>query len=153
MSLAAGAAFLAIYAFSLFTDPSTCTTDHGYHFVHHRDLGGLKPNPGESILVNVNLWVGDSLISSTRRDLGGPREFVLFKADKLPANVPALYDAALLMGEGDSASVYQPLDQRLLPTLPEHLRHVDQLRYDIVLLDVILPHERVHTQPYSSNVP
>lgn len=153
MSLALLGAGAALYAFTLFTLPLGQNTEHGNRFVHHRDLGGLKPNPGETILVNVDVWVGDSLMSSTRRDLGGPREFVLFEADRLPANVPVLYDAALLMGEGDSASVYQPLDERHRRTLPENLRGETQIRYDIVLVDVILPHERVHTQPYQKNTP
>ncbi len=153
LTLAIVVAGAAAYAFALNNGPQGQPTEHGNRFVHHRDLGGQKPQPGETILVNVDVWVGDSLMSSTRRDLGGPREFVLFQANRLPANIPVLYDAALLMGEGDSASVYQPLDERHRRSLPENLRGETLLRYDIVLVDVIMPHERVHTQPYQKNIP
>ena len=112
-------------------------TEHGYRFINHTSKGGQKPQPGETVLVQSYVWIGDSLMTSSVKSFGGPREYELFTKDALPKRVPALYDAVLLMSEGDSATAYMVLDSTMKNGLPANLKKYDEVRFEIVLADVI----------------
>jgi FKBP-type peptidyl-prolyl cis-trans isomerase FkpA len=117
-------------------------TEHGYRFINHTDKGGVKPQPGETVMVNHDTYVGDSLLASTLKSLGGPREYNIASKESLPERVPALYDALLLMGEGDSATTYETIDTFLRKFIPESLKDAKEVRYEIVLVDVISKAEK-----------
>ena len=112
-------------------------TEHGFRFINHTDKGGVKPQPGETVSVQTYTYIGDSLMSSSQKAFGGPREYNLFPKDNLPKRVPAMYDAVLLMGEGDSATVYEPIDSFLRKFVPPSLKDAKEVRYELVLVDVI----------------
>lgn len=112
-------------------------TEHGYRFVNYTNKPGAKAIPGQTIVVHVDTWVGDSLMADTR-SLGSAREYKMFEKDRLPKDrVPPLYDAALMMAEGDSASVFQPIDSMIRSILPPALKSQQEVRYNIMLLKVI----------------
>lgn len=121
-------------------------TEHGYRFVNHSNKGGQKPQPGETVLVQSYVWIGDSLMTSTQKSFGGPREYELFTKDALPKRVPALYDAVLLMGEGDSATVYETIDTFLQKFVPPALKDAKEVRHELVLVDVITKAEKEKVQ-------
>ncbi|MBL7796655.1 MAG: FKBP-type peptidyl-prolyl cis-trans isomerase [Saprospiraceae bacterium] len=121
-------------------------TEHGYRFVNHSNKGGQKPQPGETVLVQSYVWIGDSLMTSTQKSFGGPREYELFTKDALPKRVPALYDAVLLMGEGDSATVYETIDTFLQKFVPPALKDAKEVRHELVLVDVITKAEKEKSQ-------
>lgn len=121
--------------------PKRITTEHGYQFIAYSNKGGIKPKPGEKVAVNVYTYFGDSLVGNTLRDLGGPSILTLYPKEKMPANVPAVYDATLLMGEGDSATVYQKLDSTMLARIPKAFQDLKEVRFDVVLVDVISAEE------------
>ena len=112
-------------------------TEHGFRFINHTDKGGVKPQPGESVLVQTYTFIGDSMMSSTQKNFGGPREYNLFPKENLPKRIPALYDAVLLMGKGDSATVYETIDTFLQKFIPPSLKDAKEVRYEIVLVDVV----------------
>lgn len=116
-------------------------TEHGFRFVNHTNKGGVKALPGEVVSVQMYTWIGDSLMASTAKNYGGPQEFRLFEKENLPKRVPAIYDAALLMGEGDSATIYEPIDTFLIKYIPEPLKKHKEVRYEIVLADVMKKEE------------
>lgn len=124
-------------------------TEHGYRFVNHSNKGGQKPQPGETVLVQSYVWIGDSLMTSTQKSFGGPREYELFTKDALPKRVPALYDAVLLMGEGDSATVYETIDTFLQKFVPPALKDAKEVRHELVLVDVITKAEKEKAQAES----
>lgn len=124
-------------------------TEHGFRFVNHTNNNGQKPQPGESVLVQHYVWIGDSLMSSTQRNFGGPREYELFTKDALPKRVPALYDAVLLMGEGDSATIFEPIDTFLQKFVPPGLKDAKEVRHEIVLVDVVTKEEKERAQAES----
>jgi FKBP-type peptidyl-prolyl cis-trans isomerase FkpA len=112
-------------------------TEHGYRFLNHTNRPGPKALPGQTIVVHVDTWVGDSLMANTRL-LGSPREYKLFEKDKLPKDrVPPLYDAVLLMTESDSGTVYQAIDSTIRAILPPELKSQKDVRYNISLLKII----------------
>ncbi len=112
-------------------------TEHGYRFINHTNKSGLKPQPGDFVLVQHYVWVGDSMMSSTARNFGGPREYEMYTKENLPVRVPAIYDGLLLMSEGDSATVYEKIDTFLQQFIPPSLKDVKEVRHELVLLDVI----------------
>lgn len=122
--------------------PGGIKTEHGFRFFNHTDKGGAKPQPGETVLVNHDTYVGDSLLASTLKSLGGPREYTMMAKENLPKRVPAIYDALLLMGEGDSATIYEKIDTFLRKFIPESLKNAEEVRYEIVLVDVITQAEK-----------
>ena len=143
--------FLAVVA--LFASITACDqqpkgieTEHGYEFFHHINKGGAKAQPGDMVSVNLFTFIGDSMVGSTIRDFGGPRTITLYPKDQLPPRVPPLYDAALLMGEGDSATVVQTIDSTLRERVPKKLREEKEIRFNIVLLDVITQDEQKKKQ-------
>ena len=135
-------AVLAIVFTQFACQKKSIKTEHGYMFTNHTDKGGTKPQPGETVLLQTYTYIGDSLMASTQRNYGGPREFALFEKDKLPKRVPAIYDACLLMGEGDSATVVEVIDTFLQKFIPPALKDAKEVRYEVVLVDIITADEK-----------
>lgn len=117
-------------------------TEHGFRFVHHIKNEGTKAQPGDAVKVSVYTYIGDSLMSSTQQMNGGPREINLYTTDNLPKRVPAIYDAALLMAEGDSATVYEKIDTLLQKYVPANLKEEKEVRYEIVLVDIVTAEDK-----------
>jgi FKBP-type peptidyl-prolyl cis-trans isomerase FkpA len=131
---------LAFIGFALFQ--TACTekgikTEHGFRFINHTNLkDGVKPQPGDKVLVNVTTFVGDTIMGSTWKT-GGAREILLFEKDKLPKRIPPIYDALLLMVKGDSATVYQDLDSMMIASLPPALKKEKVARFEVSLVEVL----------------
>ncbi len=121
-------------------------TEHGYRFFNHTNKGGAKPQPGESVLVQSYVWIGDSLMSSSQKRFGGPQEYTLYPKEQLPDRVPALYDAVLLMGEGDSATIFEPIDTFIRKFVPPSLKDAKEVRHEIVLVEVISAEKKAKAQ-------
>lgn len=121
-------------------------TEHGFRFVNHTNKGGTKPQPGESVLVQTYTYIGDSLMASTQKNFGGPREFALFTPDKAPKRIPAIYDALLMMSEGDSGTVYETIDTFLAKFIPPALKDNKEVRYEVVLMDIVTAAEKAEAQ-------
>ncbi|MCS7037198.1 MAG: FKBP-type peptidyl-prolyl cis-trans isomerase [Saprospiraceae bacterium] len=117
-------------------------TEHGYRFINHTNKTGIKPQPGDFVLIQHYVWVGDSMMSSTARNFGGAREYEMFTKDNLPVRVPAIYDALLLMSEGDSGTVYEKIDTFVAKFIPPSLKDVKEVRHEIALFDVITREEK-----------
>lgn len=137
------AAFTALFAAC---QSEGIKTEHGFRFINHTNKGGQKPQPGESVLVQSYVWIGDSLLSSSQKNFGGPREYELFTKDDLPKRVPAIYDAVLLMGEGDSATIFETIDTFLQKFVPPSLKDAKEVRHELVLVDVITKAEKEQAQ-------
>ncbi|MEQ1746126.1 MAG: FKBP-type peptidyl-prolyl cis-trans isomerase [Saprospiraceae bacterium] len=121
-------------------------TEHGHRFVNHTNKSGQKPQPGETVMVQSYVWIGDSLMTSTQKNFGGPREYELYTKDALPKRVPAIYDAILLMVEGDSATVYEPIDTFLQKFVPPSLKDAKEVRHELVLVDIITKADKEKAQ-------
>lgn len=138
---------ILIFGIALLVSLTACQSDgikteHGYRFINHTNKTGIKPQAGDFVLIHHYVWVGDSMMSSTVSNFGGPREYEMFTKDNLPVRVPAIYDALLLMSEGDSATVYEKIDTFLQKFIPPALKDAKEVRHDVVLYDVITRAEK-----------
>lgn len=126
--------------------PETITTEHGFRFINHTNKGGKKPKPGDWVVVQTYARIKDSLMLDTQRDFGGAQESELAKADQIQGKIPAMYDAILLMGVGDSATVYEPLDSAAMNYVPESLKDATEVAYTMVLVKLTTPEEKIGTR-------
>lgn len=134
-------ALAAIFVTQIACKNDGIKTEHGYRFINHTDKGGQKPTPGETVQFHFEAFIGDSLMGSTRKNFDSPREFELPTADKLPQRVPAVYDALLLSGVGDSVTIYETIDSFLQKFIPPALKDAKEVRYEIVLEKIISKEE------------
>jgi len=125
---------LAQSVFSQITTP--IMTEHGYRMVNHTNKTGAKPKAGETALVQVSTFVGDSLMGSTRAT-GGARDVKIPPPDQMPARVPPLFDAVVKMSAGDSITIYQPIDSMIRSVIPEVLKTQTEVRYEVELISFL----------------
>lgn len=118
---------------------SSVTTPGGNLVTNHTNGTGPKATYGDKVLISVNTWVNDSLVQSTSRDAGGPREVALPDSSMMKGKVPAVFEALLLMAKGDSATVIQPLDSIMKKGIPKVFGEVKEIRYEVKLEDILSP--------------
>jgi FKBP-type peptidyl-prolyl cis-trans isomerase FkpA len=105
----------------------------------HTNNSGPKVTYGQTVLINVNTWLNDSLIQSTMRDNGGPREVAIPDSSQMKAKVPAVFEALLMMANGDSATVIQPVDSIMARGIPKEFGDVKTIRYEVKVVDILTP--------------
>lgn len=105
----------------------------GYKVVHHTKKGGKKPQVGEYAYFHVYFRNGDKVITSTR-ERGGVSQYKMPEVSKDGKNVIPIVAGLRLMGIGDSLTVFMPIDT--IKNLPEELKGVKELAYDLVLTDI-----------------
>lgn len=115
------------------------TTPGGNLVTNHTNLEGPKVTFGNTVLISVYTWVNDSLVASTDRDAGGPREIAIPDSSMMKGKVPAVFEGLLLMTKGDSATVIQPLDSLMKKGIPKSFGEVKEIRYEVKLVDIITP--------------
>jgi FKBP-type peptidyl-prolyl cis-trans isomerase len=127
--------FLSFGAFS----QAPIKTESGYTFINHTNKKGAKAKAGESASINLYVFLNDSLVSSTIRDFGGPRELTIPTKEQLQPGVPvpAVFEGLPLMAEGDSASVIQAVDSMMAASIPPEFGIVKEIRYVVTLVDLI----------------
>jgi FKBP-type peptidyl-prolyl cis-trans isomerase len=112
-------------------------SEHGYRYFHHTQKGGRKPLPGEAILANVDIYVGNTLLSTSKKTPMGVYRYDIATPEEKPTHYPPLHDAAILMGKGDSLTIYQAIDDNMRTYLPPNEKHAEELRFEIVLLEIV----------------
>lgn len=123
-----------------FSQGTIVTTEHGFRLVNHTNKTGTKAKAGETALVQVSTFVGDSLMGSTRIT-GGAREVKIPTKEQMPARVPPLFDALVTMTAGDSVTIYQPIDSMIRNVIPEALKKETEVRYEVQLLKITTQEE------------
>lgn len=132
--------FLFMFALSAVAlhaqQPRAVMTSHGHRFIPQLKKGGPTVQPGETVQVHLDSYLGNTLMGSTRQQ-ASLHELIIPTLDQMPAQVPAYIDALLLMSEGDSATAYMRLDSLTISTLPENLRNYEEVRFEVVLLNIV----------------
>jgi FKBP-type peptidyl-prolyl cis-trans isomerase FkpA len=117
-------------------------TPGGFRYFNHTNKTGAKVQPGQTIKLSVDTYVGDSLLASLRRDYGSPRELELPTTEQMAGQpLPPIFDAIFMLAEGDSATVYQPIDSTIRGMLPESLQKENDIRFLVTVVDVLSPEE------------
>ena len=122
--------------------PNETKTQHGYRYINHTNGSGPKATNGESVMVHVDTYIGDTLMGSTRKDGGAAREYVIPDSAGLGKRVPFLYDAALLMSEGDSATMYESIDSTIRRFVPASQKAAKDVRYEVKIVKVVNKEEK-----------
>lgn len=135
--------FMAVLTLSSHADAQqdTLRTEHGFLFVNHTQRQGDYPKAEDYVIVRVETWLGDTLLSSTSA-MGGSREIQIPTPERMPKRVPPFFDAIVLMTRGDSTTVLQPVDSLIRKLTPQRFHDEKYLRFDIVLLDFMSAAER-----------
>ncbi len=106
----------------------------------HTGNPGPKITHGQTIMIDVDTWLNDSLIQSTQRDNNGPREFTIPDSLSMTTRkAPAVFEALLMMANGDSATVLQPVDSIMARAIPKDVGTVTSIRYEVKVVDVLTP--------------
>ncbi|HMX38746.1 MAG TPA: FKBP-type peptidyl-prolyl cis-trans isomerase [Saprospiraceae bacterium] len=122
---------------------TTLTTESGHRMVIHRKSSASAGKPGDAMMINAITTIGDSVMMNTQRDFGGPRELVLpDKASLKGQKVPAILEAAFLLGKGDSATLYQAIDSVMRTYLPPTLQKAKEIRFDLSIVDVVTAEQK-----------
>lgn len=112
-------------------------SEHGYRYILHTQKGGQKPVPGEAMLANVDIYVGNTLLSTSKKNPMGVYRYDIAKPEDKPSHYPPLHDAALLLGKGDSMTIFQTIDDNMRTYLPPNEKQAKELRFEIVLLEIV----------------
>lgn len=112
-------------------------TKGGNTVINHTNNDGPKITNGQTVLINVKTWLNDSLIQSTVRDNGGPREFTMPDSSAMKGKVPAVFEALMYMANGDSATVLQPVDSIMAKGIPKEFGEVKQIRFEVKVVDIL----------------
>lgn len=127
---------------TLLAQTPAITTEHGYRFYHHINKGGQKPKRGETIKAYVNIFIGDTLLSSSRKNLRGTYKFDIAPEGATLDHYPPIMDAVLLMGIGDSATIFQTIDTTMRRFVPKAVQNEKELRFEIALVQIISAEEK-----------
>ncbi len=90
---------------------------------------------GESVSAVVDVWVGKTLLSSSRKAGSGVYQYDLPDTTTMD-HVPPVVEAALLMGMGDSVTIFQKIDPYMLQFIPEEGKNEKEIYFQIVLLGI-----------------
>ena len=109
-------------------------TPHGYHFINHTNKRSNKPQIGETVSAYVDVWVGDQMLSSSRKSGSGLYQYEL--PDTTTNHVTPVIEAALMMSVGDSATINQKIDDYMRQFIPEEKRNEKEITFRIVLVGI-----------------
>lgn len=111
-------------------------SEHGYRYTMHRKTGSTPPRRGETAKLLVDVFAGDSLLQTSRKT-GGTYRYELPAANVRMEHYPPMFDAALLMGVGDSLTIWQPVDTFMRRFLPQAVQHIKEIRFELSMREVI----------------
>lgn len=116
------------------TGPKEGFTASGFRYLHHLRNDGPKPAPGDFVLFDLHMSNGDSVMYDSRQQPNMPRLQVPAPG-KGPAQASPVVEGLLLMAEGDSLTVWYPLDSLGGPP-PAGYENTEFFLYTMVLNDI-----------------
>ena len=117
------------------TEPEAAFTSGGYRYEFQEDAAGEVVRPGEVAKIYITALKGDSVLGSSRDVSPEPQPFIVPAADEPNRSSNIYAEAVDLMSVGDSLSIYLSIDS--LDQLPPGFAPGDEVRYDIVLAEVV----------------
>lgn len=126
---------------ALHTEAQT-VSEHGYRYIHHKKNNGPKPQKGEAMIGNVEVFVGNFLLSSSRKTGAGIYRYDIPPADAEMNHYPPIYDAALLMSVGDSLTIFQNVDDNMRQYLPPAEKEAKEIRFEITVREIVTTEQK-----------
>ena len=132
--------WLAVVSMSLLSscgesmNNTVATSANGYEYVHHIQKDGAKPQIGEYAYFQIEIFVDDSLLQSSRDNIKDTPLVQIPTADKAKAQPNPVVDILPLMAIGDSITVSEYLDS--FPQRPQGFDDFEKIIYRISLIDI-----------------
>lgn len=114
--------------------PQEGFTASGFRYLHHLRNEGPKPGPGDFILFHLHMSNGDSVMYDSRQQPNMPRLQVPAPG-KGPNQASPVVEGLLLMAEGDSLTVWYPIDSLGGPP-PAGYENTGFILYTLALKDI-----------------
>lgn len=108
-------------------------TRRGYRLERHVSNNGAKPVPGEYAYFQIVMRFKDSIINTSYGSEQIPRIRIPAE-EEYTKETPVIIDALAMMSEGDSATLYFPLDS--LEQRPPAFADIDVIEYDLKFLEI-----------------
>jgi len=112
-------------------------SEHGYRYFHHRQNAGLKPQRGESVQAHVDVYAGNTLLSSSKKNPNGIYRYDIPAPEENLDHFPPILDAVVLMAIGDSITIFQTVDDNMRQYLPPTEKDQREIRFEVVLTDIV----------------
>lgn len=108
-------------------------TRRGYRLERHVSNNGERPIPGEYAYFQIVMRHKDSIFNTSYGSDQIPRIRIPAEEEYTP-ETPIIVDALAMMSEGDSATLYFPLDS--LDQVPPAFADIDVIEYDLKFLEI-----------------
>jgi FKBP-type peptidyl-prolyl cis-trans isomerase FkpA len=108
-------------------------TARGYEYILHTQNEGPKPQPGEYAYFHITMVYDDSVINTSYTMDQLPRLRIPLQEEYTP-NTPVIIDGLREMSQGDSLSLFFPLDS--LESRPPAYAEMDIIEYRMKLLEI-----------------
>ena len=119
---------------------NTSQTSNGVPYIKHTNQEGAKPQPGEYVYFHAYMRDGDKTLVSTQ-DRGVPAVKQVPAPSAGPKSVGDVLEVLQLMSPGDSATLFLDMTKGSSEKRPPGLQGVEEVSYDIVLLDILSQRE------------
>lgn len=141
--------FLSIIAFCSCKNNSikTSSSEHGYRYEIIKSGNGPKPQGGDMVLIRHGGYVGEVEVFSSDTKRGMPISYTIPKQsyiDSLPIEAQKgiwpVFDAATLIGVGDSIYLWMPLDSLQQRDLPMGVdKNTKEMKIFMTLVEITSP--------------
>ena len=108
-------------------------TKRGYRLERHVSTNGAKPAPGEYAYFQIVMRHQDSIMNTSYGSDQIPRIRIPAEAE-YTAETPIIVDALAMMAEGDSATLFFPLDS--LDDVPPAFANIKVIEYDLKFVEI-----------------
>ncbi len=115
-------------------EPQEGTTKSGFRYIQYVQHNGAKPQSGDVVSFHAYQFKGDSIVSSTRNRGNRPASIMMPPENVQMANPSPIIEVLWNMSEGDSVSVFFPLDA--LQRKPAGYENESEVRYDVVVVGI-----------------
>jgi FKBP-type peptidyl-prolyl cis-trans isomerase FkpA len=125
----------------------------GNFMVNHTNKTGAKPVANDICKVQVQVFIGDSLMMDTRANNSAPTpipfpDFAELRGSGRP--VPVIFETLERCSEGDSATFYQKVDSNMVRQIPPNLRSHQWVRYAMKIVAIDTKEEQAKAQAESA---
>jgi FKBP-type peptidyl-prolyl cis-trans isomerase FkpA len=121
----------------------------GNYLVNYTKKKSTTPTSGDVCKVEVQVYVGDSLMMDTRANSSTPVDLPMPNLEEVKAAgrpIPLIFEALAMTHEGDSISFYQVVDSTMRQQIPPALRAEKYVKYNLRLADIVTAAEQAEAK-------
>ena len=128
------------------SDGPTKMTPNGYKYIAHIENEGEKPTYGNLVFYRSTIRSKDTVFYKTTKSNLIERARLPRLEDLGASKMNHVLEALMLMSKGDSVTLFCPIDSLKLKAIPPIYQGVDELIYDLKMVDFKNSDEQVREQ-------